>query len=57
MVKKETEREDYNEIILTGTILSDDGNQRFKGLFLPKDAYVIFIKETKGYEILLEIDI
>lgn len=51
------EREDYDEIILTGTILSDDGNQKFKGLFLPKDAYVIFIKDEQGYKTLLEIDI
>lgn len=53
----EKNKEDYEEIILTGTLLSDDGNNKFKGLFLPKDAYVIFIKENQGYETLMEIDI
>lgn len=57
MGKREKEKEDYNEIVLTETILSDDRNTEFKGLFLPKDSYMIFIKNNGKYEKLLEIPI
>ena len=49
--------DDYNEIILTDIILSDNGKDKFQGLFLPNDSYRIFIKENTEYETLLQIDI
>lgn len=51
------DREIYNEIILTDTIMTDDFKYRFQALFLPNDSYIIF-KETNGvYETFLKIDI
>lgn len=51
--------EDYIEIILTDIMMSDDGKYKFKGLFLPNDSYVFFIKEDgeDNYNTLLDIDI